>query len=394
MISSTLLQRTSLVLPSLTAASGVSCSYSTTSPASPMSSVSLTSPLSPFSPLSASQPSPTKPPGPEVSTGGPPPACTTAPTSPAGPRIDPSAHPDGCRRAGPKSRPRSCFDPHLSPRPGSGLNPRFRPRSYREPYPALYDQECSTSESHPVGVALTDQSELTHASQEVRRALREPSQRFEPLLEEIDQGTKGRSQKVFNQNIHPVKAGSGELPGFLQEVSQYSSDYKTCFDYQSYPRQNEPELKSVSPPDSSQQTNSQRKDVYPDSPPTTVLVSHHYNDLSYLAAKRRFSDPEEPQLVLFQERYQANLLATNDCSDVCETSLACSTFRAGSPKALYKRTERSHARLQNYSVERPLTYPNNQLIFDSGIEPVFCSLTPQYELPCDISSQRFMQTHL
>ncbi|KAG7281587.1 hypothetical protein CRUP_010062 [Coryphaenoides rupestris] len=47
------------------AASGVSCSFSTTSPASPMSSVSLTSPLSPFSPVQASQPSPTKHLGPE-----------------------------------------------------------------------------------------------------------------------------------------------------------------------------------------------------------------------------------------------------------------------------------------------------------------------------------------
>ena len=243
-------------------------------------------------------------------------------------------------------------------------------------------------------MAITNQSELTHTPQEVRHALREPIQRFEPLLEEIDQVPKSRSQKVFNQNTHPVKASSGELPAYLQEVSQYSSDYKTCFDYHSYPRQNEPDSQSFSPADPSQQTNGQRKDVYPDSPPTTVLVSHHYNDLSYLASKRRFSDPEEHQLVLFQERFQANLLATNDCSDVCETSLACTTFRAGSPKALYKQTQRSHARLQNYSVARPLTYPNNQLILGSGMEPVFFSLSPQFELPCNISGQRFMQTHL
>ncbi|CAL8335706.1 unnamed protein product [Merluccius merluccius] len=47
------------------AASGASCSFSTTSPASPMSSVNLTSPLRPFSPVPASQPSPTKHCGPE-----------------------------------------------------------------------------------------------------------------------------------------------------------------------------------------------------------------------------------------------------------------------------------------------------------------------------------------
>ena len=357
-----------------------------------MSSVGLTSPLSPFSPLPASQPSPTKPPGPEVSSGGPLPACTANPTPPAGPRIDSSIHPDSCRRACPKQRPRSCFDPHLSPRQGSGLKLCSRPRSYREPHPALHDQEYSTS-NIPIGMAITDQSEITHTSQEVHRALREPLQRFEPLLEEIAQGPNSRSEKVFNQNIHPVKASSGELPGFLQEASQYSSDYKTCFDYHSYPRQNEPDPQSLSPTDPSQQTNGQRKDVYPESQ-ATVLVSHHYNDLSYLASKRRCSDPEEPQLVLFQEHYQANLLATNDCSDVCETSLAYRTFKAGSHKALYKQTQSSHARHQNYSVARPLTYPNNQLIFGTGVEPVFCSLAPQYEIPCDISGQRFMQTHL
>jgi len=271
-----------LLLFSLTAASGVSCSFSTTSPASPMSSVSLTSPLSPFSPVQASQPSPTKHLGPEVSTGG-----TTHLTPTTSPHVDTS--PDTCRWPSPKPRPKSSFTPQLRPSPRPL---RSRPKSYRECDPTLYnDHQIYSTFETPVEIAITHQPKLTLTSQEFQQALREHLQRFEPLLEEIDQSPMCRSEPVSNLNVHPVKASSGELPRFLQELSQYSSGYKTCVDYQSYSRQTDPDTVS---PDSSQ-----RKYMYPDSRTPTCLVSHHCNDLSYLASKRRFSAPES-QLGLYQ----------------------------------------------------------------------------------------------